>query len=240
VCAWPKVIGAALVAVLSGTLFCSAAAASPSLESVAPWMLTCGYETFPRSALKGPAVAEQEDHAASEALRQGIEDTVLPRGGWRLLFRDATTAEYARPRENGMYIWATVTNGPDDWRVTGWDFSCQAYAVRGDEQATPWIVSPNHRPLGAKERSFVAWVTPRFCHGGKPVAASRFARPVIDYLPGRVAITFFVRPSHGIWTCPLHPPTRIRVRMPRPLGDRQLINPGFEPVRRIPDRASSR
>ena len=90
-----------------------------------------------------------------------------------------------------------------------------------------WAFAPG-QDIGPDTTEFVAMVTERACASGQS-SEDRIAEQQVDVEPGRIVVTFRVRPLEGAQECPGNPPTPVQVDIGQPLGDRVLVDGGREP-----------
>jgi hypothetical protein len=84
--------------------------------------------------------------------------------------------------------------------------------------------------VNATTREFTALVHQLECASGRS-PDGRIAPPRIVVNARSVTITFGVRPLPGVQDCQGTPPGRYRVRLPEPLGNRELRDGGVIPPR---------
>ena len=92
-----------------------------------------------------------------------------------------------------------------------------------------WALHPDDE-IGPDTIEFTALVTENACAGGQS-SVGRVVGPDISYSDEAVTVTFNVRGSGGMNTCPSNPATPVVVRLGEPLGDRVLLDGGTDPPR---------
>jgi hypothetical protein len=222
------------------TLLCVVAAghdARAAGEPAPPGRFTCdgtAATSFAAAALDGPRGAERARTGAAAALRRELRDPgePVPRHGWRLL-RDGRTTKvfgHGRPptlatvtleRERGRWTWAHAS------------LDCRPEALRDGLTASTWRLDPAAQRPDAQSRDVRVLVTESTCSGGAP-ADGRVEAPRIRVEAGRVVVTFFVTPpdsGDGLLTCVGNPATRVTLRLPEALGDRELVDASTLPLR---------
>ncbi len=171
--------------------------------------------------------AELESHPSAEALRQTIarnelETDILPKSGYWLASRDASSAQYiARGpgADDPQFVEATFNNERATWTLAGWG-PCQPTIVLDGLSLATWTLDPE-LPLP----------TERTCTGAQPMLG-RLLPPSITYGAGSISLVFAARPLEGdMFTCPGNPSTRVTVELREPLGDRRLLDAGLFPPR---------
>lgn len=202
---------------------------------------TCGGPPgFLPSLLDQPPGAELEAHPSAEALRlamtAGPATDMLPKGGYWLASRDASSAQYiARsPGEGGddpQFVEAIFNNeGGGAWTLAGWG-QCQPTILLADLSVATWSLDAQVPPPEAAATTFTAVVTERACTGAQPMVG-RLLPPSISYGADSVSLVFAARPLAGeMFTCPGNPSTRVTVELGEPLGDRRLLDAAFFPPR---------
>lgn len=98
--------------------------------------------------------------------------------------------------------------------------------------AATWALAPD-ADIGPDTTEFTAMVTERACASGQS-SADRIIGPGIEVTEDAVTVTFRVRPLSGAQECQGNPPTPVSVRLPEPIGDRQLLDGGREPPQEPP------
>ena len=95
-----------------------------------------------------------------------------------------------------------------------------------------WALPPDTE-IGPEMVEFTALVTEVACAGGQS-SEGRIVGPDISYTDESVTVTFGVRGTGGMNTCPGNPPTHVAVRLDEPLADRVLLDGGTDPPRDPP------
>ncbi len=196
---------------------------------------------FLPSMLDQEPTAELESHPSAEALRQtlaqnGQETDMLPKSGYWLVSRDASSAQYiARSPgaggEHPQFVEATFNNeGGGPWTLAGWG-QCRPTIVLDGLSLATWTLDPALPLPDASATSFTALVTERTCTGAQPMLG-RLLPPSITYGAESISLVFAARPLEGeMFTCPGNPSTRVTVELSEPLGGRRLLDGGLFPPR---------
>jgi len=182
--------------------------------------------------------AELEPHPSAEALRQTIsknepETDILPKSGYWLASRDASSAQYIARSPGGadpQFLEATFNNEGATWTLAGWG-QCQPTIVLDGLSLATWALDPALPLPDASATSFTALVTERTCTGAQPMLG-RLLPPSITYGADSISLVFAARPLEGdMFTCPGNPSTRLTVELREPVGDRRLLDAGLFPPR---------
>lgn len=95
-----------------------------------------------------------------------------------------------------------------------------------------WTLDPDEPTPEASSRSIVVAVHERACTGGRnPIP--HLQRPEVRYLKRTVVITLWIDELEGPHTCPGNPIGHLRVKLPGPLGARQLYDGSSDPPRKV-------
>jgi hypothetical protein len=95
-----------------------------------------------------------------------------------------------------------------------------------------WVLDPEEPVPGPAARSVVVAVHEMNCAGGRnPIPYLQ--RPEVRYLEQTVVITFWIEVIDGPATCPSNPVGRLKVKLPGPLGARQLYDGSTDPPRKV-------
>lgn len=98
--------------------------------------------------------------------------------------------------------------------------------------AIGWTLYPEEPPPGPDSRSVVIAVHENWCTGSRnPIP--HLEPPEVRYLKRAVLITLWIHPPEGPRTCPGNPIAKLRVRLPGPLGTRQLYDGVTTPPRKV-------
>jgi hypothetical protein len=102
--------------------------------------------------------------------------------------------------------------------------SCAALGAcaEGDTADATWNLAPD-QALDARTTSFVANVSRVGCNSGETGSVND---PDITVEDDRILIAFTVSPGEpGSATCPGNLPVAYEVELPKPIGDRELVDP---------------
>ncbi len=198
--------------------------------------VTCDGRTFPASGLTAPTGAEKASGPEFDALRAALEKFGREFPGsadwtWRLAGRDDTGAIFlAGPGAAGDPGWASIEVVPG---VGGWEAqsfgSCDPHIVLSAEFGpASWALDPAFPAPAPDSTELHILVWERTCSSGSPTTG-RMSAPVTDFGTETLTITIGVRPLAGIQTCPGPPGTPALLRLPKPLGQRTLLDGGHVP-----------
>lgn len=188
--------------------------------------LKCGSPLrFSVDALTAAPGAERADHPAARNLRQFLADGPLPnRSGWRLVVFDEGGVLFLLPGtpEEGVSFWSAEF-GPAraDWQFVRAG-QCDIQPAFVGVEAARWELSPGES-VGPDTRSFEVLVSEQGCASGAS-PEGRIVGPAVVLSESSVIVILGTRPLPGPQTCEAGPPARVRVELPEPLGDRQLLD----------------
>ena len=96
-----------------------------------------------------------------------------------------------------------------------------------------WVLHPDEPAPRPASRSVVVAVHEMACTGGRdPIPYLQ--RPEVSYLKKTVVVTLWIEElGGGIHSCPANPIGRLRVKLPDPLGARQLYDGSSDPPRKV-------
>jgi hypothetical protein len=95
-----------------------------------------------------------------------------------------------------------------------------------------WVLDPDEPTPDPASRSIVVAVHELACTGGRnPIPYLQ--RPEVRYLRKAVVITLWIEEIDGPATCPGNPTGRLQVKLPGPLGARQLYDGSTDPPRKV-------
>lgn len=188
--------------------------------------LTCGSPlTFGVEALDTAPGAERADHPAARNLRQMMADGALPAlSGWRLVVFNEQGALFLVPGtpSSGVDFWSAEF-GPaaSGWKAEGFG-QCEIQPAFAGSEAARWEPAPGV-VIGPDTLGFEALVFERACASGAS-PEGRIVGPAVVVLDDAVIVMFGTKPPPGPQTCLAGPPAVVRVQLPEPLGDRQLLD----------------
>lgn len=199
---------------------------SPPVLSLDEVPLTCGSPlAFSVDALGGTPGAERADHPAARNLRQLVADGSLPDGpGWRLVAFSEEGVLFLLPGtpRSGVSFWnAEFGPAEADWQPVRWG-QCDIQPAFEGVEAARWELAPNER-VGPNTQSFEALVFEQACASGAS-PEGRIVGPAVIPLEDSLIVILGTRPPPGPQTCEPGPPATVRVQLPEPLGDRQLLD----------------
>jgi hypothetical protein len=232
---------AMLAATLSG-------AAMPSIDVVhaiarsesAFWISDGGPPAFRVADLRGPTGAEQADDPAAHVLRDFAADPggahdVSPTG-WRVLARNSHEALFAWGEldECDLVLVERDSSGRWEWARSAHGVSA-FQAIRANNPASSWRLDPaadSPTPASTELRTLVTEI---HCASGQS-AVRRVEPPDAFYGEADIRIVAYVTRLPGVQRCPGNPETPAVIVLPKPIGDRLLIDAGtYPPERRWPN-----
>ena len=231
----PPPPGLATVAPVAGTVLPIAA------RNGAPGLVACGNlrPTTLEALLAVPTGAEERQGTEYDVLRSTIEqhgdDSEFRfRGDTFREFRlDATTVEFlgSKGLPEGPFSSITVAAPAGHWQVTGMDGGCVLTGQPGPGWGwVNWTLDPAYERPTAKTRTLHLLATDYECAGRTPLRG-RLAPAWVFLEPGRVRVQLFAQLVKPGATCVDVKPTKVTVRLPEPLGARELVDANPEPCR---------
>jgi hypothetical protein len=210
------------------------ATATPDARSIeAQLHYSCGQLAFSAELILAPARQDETaDNPISAELRRHLasaESDFQPDAGWTFVGETGGRAQFIVriPDETLQSVELERQSGA--WKVVGWG-GCPAHVVAGlGLGAAEWRLPDGVVPDPGLQ-TFDALVTELACNSGQP-ADGRIMPPQILTDVERVIVIFTVRPRPGGHECPSNPSTQVRVELPAPLGNRQLLDGGSFPFR---------
>lgn len=203
----------------------SQAAAASQMPAGRP-MLTCGSLPFDASALIGggiPPDAHPANEALAAVLSKGGADGLdrLPKTGWVLVAAVPARADFMAVIDDAWAFISFVPR-PDGWEPEKWGPCTPGVLVEGLELAE-WTLDPDQPLPEPESTTFSALVTERACASGRPMG-DRLRPPSMWFTESGLVVLFTVTPQPGGHDCQGNPSSRVIVKLPEPLGDRQLYD----------------
>jgi hypothetical protein len=220
--------------------FATAASTGPDpvVEKWTEWphSVTCGALPFdPISVFSGPTNAERGNGGAERALRRFLREPGwgwIPKRNWRLVAQNKRLAEFVQGRASANREMSALTfyRPKRQWKWGG-SGGCVPRTVRNGLPASEWKLWEEGEPSPEAE-TLVVGIEEVACHGFTD-PLERLQAPEVRYTEHAALISFWVRPLRGGATCPAPPPSRYELKLPAPLGDRELFDAGTYPPRAI-------
>ncbi|MFN0092169.1 MAG: hypothetical protein ACKVWR_18170, partial [Acidimicrobiales bacterium] len=114
------------------------------------------------------------------------------------------------------------------WRMAAHG-GCTRFGWIDGLMASPWELDPTQPAPGPGSTELAVLVHAHHCASGQ-LATGRVRPPHIVYGESTVEIAITVTPPTGAQTCAGSPPTPFTVHLDQPLGARQLLDSGREPI----------
>jgi len=206
----------------------------------APGLVACGRirPTTLEALLAVPTGAEERQGKEYDVLRATIEqygdDSEFRfRGQTFREFRlDAATVEFLGTKglPEGPFSSISVAAPAGRWKWAGMDGACVLTGQPGPRWGwVNWTLDAAYAPPTAKTRTLHLLATDYECVGRTPLRG-RLAPAWVFLEPGRVRIQLFSQLVHDA-KCRDQKPTKVTVRLPEPLGTRELVDANPEPCR---------
>lgn len=197
-----------------------------------PGLLSCGFGLpFTVAALDNPTGAEDKVGPEYDALRDFL-DAYATLGEFRRnpevreVAHDATSVmlfvdQPAAPGSGFPHVPVSVDLVEGTWvGYDGVDCDPRAVVPPGYEPAT-WVIDPAHTKPTAKTRALHLLVTEHACASGKP-ANGRIGPAYMVLSEYEISIGVVVEHRSGGQDCQGNPPTKARLSLPGPIGDRTI------------------
>jgi hypothetical protein len=200
-----------------------------------PYETTCerGAHPFdPVAVFSQPATAERGSTPAERALRRFLRDPLIkwvPRHRYRVLWEEKSEAGFissglasgqrAAPE---LLIFTRKAKG---WQWTG-SGGCLPASIVGGHAAIGWDLAEDQQ-LGQDTTEIEINLGPGECASG--ASQNDRAHPVWGEVEGKLTLAVWLTPVHGGQTCQalIEPP--LKVRLPAPLGDREIYDSSTYP-----------
>jgi hypothetical protein len=147
--------------------------------------------------------------------------------------RDSATTEKTKSRQGIACATAVADRGQRNGLARPVVRNCSSSPVSHEGHIRiRWVLDPDTPPPGPASESIVVAVHERGCTGGRnPIPYLQ--RPEVRYLKQAVVITLWIEVLEGFATCPGNPIGRLEVKLPGPLGARQLYDGSTDPPRKV-------
>ena len=202
-----------------------------------PYPVTCGDLDFdPAAAFSRPTQAERDSGAAELALRSYLKAnaaTGIPQRHWRRIAGTSEQVEFVHGYlgdDGGLpRLVFALQDGGWETRGPGW---CGPRTVRNGVTAIDWTLYPDAPPPASSARSIVVGIHEHACTSGRdPIP--HLQRPYLRYGRKAVLIMFWTDPVEGPALCLGNPIGRFELKLPGPLGQRQLYDAATYPPRPV-------
>lgn len=201
-----------------------------------PYPTGCLGASFdPVAVFGGATEAEMGAGGPEQALRRYLEERLypqLPSKYWRLVASGDGSASFASGRlEQGLFWLTTVEDTAGQWAVAGSPEECRVRSVRDGEAAIDWSLPKDESLRSGSRRIAVKLHSLGGCDGGR--SHNKAAEPQFRQLGRKLVLTIWLKPlPPGPKTCEARLEGPLVLRLPQPLGERQLWDGGSFPPRR--------
>jgi hypothetical protein len=170
-----------------------------------------------------PGALDPADPAVG-ALLVALSQRATPRlDDWRLLARNDDQALFGRGRPPQLHTAAFRRQARRDrWEFVGDSVARPLRAARDGIRASSWRLDPTQE-LNPGATLLRILLTEQAHAGGKR-ADGRVLAPDIHVAPDKIVLRLFVSPRPGFQMRRPNPETPVRVALPCPIGNRQLID----------------
>ncbi|MGN6217763.1 MAG: hypothetical protein ACTHN7_12565 [Solirubrobacterales bacterium] len=199
-----------------------------------PHRVSCGGLRFnPIVAFSSPTGVGKTNTPQVRAMKKFIDigEELARKHDWRLLAEEKRWAEFGAGRLPDELEWIGVERRRGHWSFASYTSRCEPASVRRGLEAITWTLDPDQPQLNPKTRSILVDLGPSECSSGKP-AAPRLQKPEFREQNGALLMGLWLRPlPPGGYTCQgiIEPP--VRIKLPEPLGERDLMDGGTYPPR---------
>jgi hypothetical protein len=200
-----------------------------------PYPVTCGSLPFdPISVFGGTLNAALGTQPAEVALREFLASHNVPwhpPGYWRLAAANEEIAELVSGRLSTGLDWMRLENQDSVWKWTG-SGGCKPRSLRNGIVSSEWRLLDESAGLKPKTRALTIGVQELACTGGADPSA-RIQVPDLLFSKHRLIIATWITPlPPGIHTCPGNPVAPYKLKLPRPLSNRVLVDGSTYPPKR--------
>ncbi len=201
-----------------------------------PWKTSCGNSAAfdPVAVFSRPATAELGSTPAERALRRFLRHPLIdwvPRHGYRLLHQGKREAQFVSSglgsdRGNSPETLVFDHSARKGWHWVG-SGPCLPQSLIGGHPAVGWDLAEPQR-LGPGTTEIEVRLGPGECDGGR--GQNDRAHPVFREIDGQLTLAIWLTPAPGgAQTCQalIEPP--LKVKLPGPLGGRELFDSSSYP-----------
>ena len=172
-------------------------------------------------AVRGLAIKlAASERAGRPRLRRGAKDEPSLEG-WRELAREADEVLFGYGAPPALHT-AAIRHEGRHWTCVGVGSSRTVRAARGRIRASSWRLDPTYE-LTVQDTELRLLVSEQSIAGGKR-AHDRILAPDLHLGGDILLLRVFVTPDIGFKTRGANPETPVIVRLPEPVGDRELLD----------------
>lgn len=201
-----------------------------------PYEVTChGLPFNPIGVFGGTPGAQTGSQPYEVALREFLTKNTLPwipPSQWRLVAANDEQAEFVSGQLPTELDWLLFKHEAAGWKWSG-SAGCTPRSLRDGVSASQWFPWRESVALLPRTRVLKIGIQELSCTGGAN-PASRIETPDVQYSKNRLIVTTWVEPLPlDAYECPSNPAAPYKIKLPRPLGRRVLLDGGtYPPVRR--------
>jgi hypothetical protein len=195
-------------------------------------LISCGGpDGFPAAVVDDPKFPDAPPGPQRDALEAAMGRDEFALNGtehWRLASQSADMVLFVTHTDYG-WIYASVRFEDGEWGLSGSGDCHPMAAPSGGYGAASWAPDPAFAAPTADSTELHILVWEFSCASGSP-ATGRMSQPIVSYGADSFVMTIGVTPVGGVATCIGAPGTPATVMLPRPLGDRSLLDGNFHPA----------
>jgi hypothetical protein len=214
----------------------SAATSGEHVSEARRYVCVRDHASFAIEDLESAPPADARDDPAAAVLQLVLDQSGLPRAGWRRVVDTAREVLFVvdTPGDEAPYAFVSVVPGKliefgrDGWTADSYGACTPRPVVPDSQSVADWWIDPAAQPIGPDDRVIPALVLEHACASGQ-TAEGRILPPSFEYRAEEVVVTITVRSLEGGRTCQGHPPTPYTLELDEPLGDRSLVDGGQFP-----------
>jgi hypothetical protein len=186
----------------------------------------------PITVFGGPTDAEKGTGGPELALRKYIDEGLypqLPTRFWRQVTASPGSVSFSSGRlEQGLFWLTAGEQSPGQWTIVGNLEECRARSIHDGETAIDWGLAKGEKLSRESRRIEVNLHASGRCDGGR--SHNEAAEPRFRQIDGKLVLTIWLEPlPAGKYNCKKRKEGPLSLRLPGPLGKRQLWDGGSFP-----------